>query len=372
MSSGTKNSFRIWEDGYYKFSSINSMIFIVSGETVRTENLVGANTVDDSSLGGTWKFGDFGNTHPQIARQTGSKINNVDINLWGGVWLTKGVVSEDGKRITVMMTAANEFGFFEKITEEDYTMFKNMKDKANAPLNHYKIQPEFQGRLLWVTGVPGSGNSTTGLFLSRMSGYVYYETDAFGSLSNPYIPPYLDEPSLATTKQTPLMEVPKDRIDAVAKGRKEYQKVIAGETYDLKTVEDYYTAMCKDIKNERKRMGGNWVVTGAVPTRALRNHIRKQIGLDLVFIFLDMTNEDQIKRIITRSGDDGDDGVGNIKKWVTTVNRIYEPAAIDEDGTISVKIDNTMSREDVVDKMLNLIDSDLQMFSLFMRLKDQR
>ena len=70
-----------------------------------------------------------------------------------------------------------------------------------APSSHYKIQPESIGKLLWVTGAPGMGKSTSGLILSKTAGYVYYEADAFGMLVNPYIPPDVEEPSLATMKQ---------------------------------------------------------------------------------------------------------------------------------------------------------------------------
>ena len=38
------------------------------------------------------------------------------------------------------------------------------------------------GKLIWITGPPGTGKSTTAQCLARDHGYVYYEADCFASL----------------------------------------------------------------------------------------------------------------------------------------------------------------------------------------------
>ena len=48
----------------------------------------------------------------------------------------------------------------------------------------------------------------------------------------------------------------------------------------------FYKYMGECIDSERKRIGGNWVVAQAVPTRNMRDVIRKVLGKDLVFILL--------------------------------------------------------------------------------------
>ena len=107
-------------------------------------------------------------------------------------------------------------------------IFQDFGDPHDAPPNHYKIQPENVGKLLWISGAPGLGKSTSGLYLSRKAGYVYYEADAYGGHLNPYIPPDVDEPSLATMKQKPLKGLPKERIDACS-GLSEFIKFIQGD-----------------------------------------------------------------------------------------------------------------------------------------------
>merc|ERR1712018_295050 len=112
----------------------------------------------------------------------------------------------------------NEVDSFIKMSEEEYASFNQCADSADAPSNHYKIQPEFQGKFLWVSGAPGLGKSTTALYLSRTADYVYYEADAFLWNGNPYVPPDVDETSLGAMRFKPLKGVPRDRIDAVNNG----------------------------------------------------------------------------------------------------------------------------------------------------------
>ena len=339
-----------WKDGYYKLNSVNRMVFLVSGEKVKSEKFVGK--VDDTHLFGTWEFGDFGESRDEITKYTGKKNYNVNITLWDGMWKAKGTLNDDGTKITVW-NLANELDHFEKISEEDYSALKESGDPASAPSSHYKIQPDFNGKLLWISGAPGLGKSTTGLILSKTADYVYYEADAFGSHVNPYIPPDAEEPSLATRKQKPLKEVPQDRIDAVDNGIKDFKKLIEGKEYCKENVEGYYTALCKDIQTEKKRMGGNWVVAQAVPFRSLRDHIKKQLGPDLMFVVLNMTKEDQMKRILSRHGNHS----SAVVDWLTKLYDLFEPAKPDEKNAIDIEVTGDMSRDDVVDKIFKMLPS---------------
>ena len=47
-------------------------------------------------------------------------------------------------------------------------------DPIDAPPGPYKIQPEYQGRLVWLTGPPGTGKSTTAQLLGRLKGRKMY------------------------------------------------------------------------------------------------------------------------------------------------------------------------------------------------------
>ena len=81
---------------------------------------------------------------------------------------------------------------------------KDEGDPIEAPpARHSKIQPDYQvqtnnnkqqqtiitndkGRLVWISGAPGLGKSTTAQLLGRHHGFVYYEVDCFDDIRNPY------------------------------------------------------------------------------------------------------------------------------------------------------------------------------------------
>lgn len=335
-----------WKDGSYKLSTMNSNIFVVNGEDVRMETLQGP--VDNEFSLGTWKFGDFEEAHPEIVKETGKKTSNVELSMWGGVWATKGVVSDDGTYITVM-SMTNEVGKFEWMSEEECTAFKNSGDPHDAPPSHFKVQPEKKGKLLFISGAPGLGKSTSGLILSRTNDYVYYEADCYGMHVNPYLPPDVEEPTLAVSKQKPLCGVPQDRIDSVNNGIKDFMAMIRGEEYKRESVEKFYSGMCNDIKKERRRLGGDWAVAEAVPSRAFREHIRKELDNDVIFVVLHMSREDQMKRVAKRHGDEQ----SSVVDWLKKLYDLFEPAAEDEENTIGIDVTNEMSREDVVQKILD-------------------
>ena len=245
----------------------------------------------------------------------------------------------------------NENDFFEQITEEEYDALKEYGDPSDAPSNHYAMQPYVEGKLLWVSGAPGLGKSTIGLLLSRTAGYVYYEGDTFRQHLNPYIPPDVEEPSLATVKQIPLKDVPKERIDAVNNGTLDFDRLVKGEEYNIKNVESYYTWLCKDIKKEKKRIGGNWVVASAVPTRHLRDHIKNELGNGVIFIVLNMAKEDQMKRLLSRHGNEE----SGLAKVLNNMFDKFEPATENEDNALDCVITSGMTREDVIEKIFKMV-----------------
>merc|ERR1712223_185831 len=118
-------------------------VFVVKGENVKVET-VNDQDEDDPMSKATWKFGNFGKAASEVAKYTGKENSDVDINMWGGMWQTKGTLCDENKRIAIWgMT--NELVFFERISEEEYFEFKNSAESADAPSCNYKIQPECQG-----------------------------------------------------------------------------------------------------------------------------------------------------------------------------------------------------------------------------------
>ena len=127
----------------------------------------------------------------------------------------------------------------------------------------------FQGRIIWMTGAPGMGKSTTAQILARNHGFVYYEADCFGSLrvdlymdyaqkpdllQNPYIPLDVDNPSMAQMNQRvlggPGIE---ERRKLVQRSQKIWSDILKGNDYDKDLMTEFYDALALDIASEKKR-----------------------------------------------------------------------------------------------------------------------
>ena len=109
--------------------------------------------------------------------------------------------------------------------------------------------------------------------------------------------------------------------------------------------------MCKDIMAERKRVGGNWAIAQAVPTRELRDVIRKELGPQLEFVILSLTQDAQKERIKKRHGDD-ESQQGFVDFLVGMLDK-FEPAMSDEPRAIEISIRPEMAPEDVIAQILS-------------------
>ena len=49
---------------------------------------------------------------------------------------------------------------------------------------------------------------------------------------------------------------------------------MAGTGYEKDVIHDYYTAMCKDIIEQKKRIGGKWAIAHVVFSRDVRDMMR--------------------------------------------------------------------------------------------------
>jgi len=100
---------------------------------------------------GTWTYGDFGPAHKDVQKLTGIENNNFQMIMWHGILKYSGVVCEDGKKI-YMFGRLNCVETMKWQSEEDMSLFSENRDPINEPSCPYKIQPENQGKLVWLSG----------------------------------------------------------------------------------------------------------------------------------------------------------------------------------------------------------------------------
>jgi len=298
------------------------------------------------------KMGDFGDADPEIVKITGQKFYNIQfIVFFGKDIYENGVISEDGLKIA--MKGVMGISELEWITEEEAAALEAEGDPIEAPPGDYKIQPDYQGKFLWITGSPGLGKSTSAQLLSKNHGYVYYEADCFGNCKNPYIPKDVDSPSMAQVNQKALKgEGLEKRMEICKKGTDAFMAVFNGGKFELEgTIKEFYTCMCEDILSERRRIGGDWAVAAVALTRALRDHIRSRLGPDLIFVILSMDKEEVRKRVTARHH-----GEEQASEMMEPINKLCEPIGDDEENAVGIRVTTDMTKEDVLQKILDLVN----------------
>ena len=341
-----------WKNGMYHSRSMPSMLYEVNGEHILMYPASGkpSGIKDNPMANGTWKHGDFGEVHPDVGKETGKTRNNVEMVAWGGMMKIPMVASDDGKSLT-FYGMAHCVDVMDWLSDEALAEFIATGDPCDDLPHPYKVQPENQGKLVWLSGCPGLGKSTSAMLLGKNAGYVYYEADSFMNHMNPYVSTNVDEPSLAMMSQKFLKGVPQERIDVVSTGLTPFMDFMEGREYDWEKVCSFYSAMAKDISNEQKRIGGDFAIAQAVPTRKIRDFIRNQMGDNLIFVVLHMSKEDQMARIVARHGDQDE----NLVEKMTKCHDVFEPAEDDEKRAIHCLITKDMTRDAVVEKIIRLL-----------------
>ena len=131
-----------WKNGYYHSRSMPSMVFEVEGENFLMFSASGKPTKLDSNptAKGTWKYGQFGEAHPDVVKESGKSRYNVEMCARGGIWKPHLIVSDDGKKLT-FYGVAHSVDIFEWMSDDEYAEFIKSGDPCDAYPHQYKIQP---------------------------------------------------------------------------------------------------------------------------------------------------------------------------------------------------------------------------------------
>ena len=140
-----------------------------------------------------------------------------------------------------------------------------------------------------------------------------------------------------------------DHVNRVADGEDFFFKLTQQEVDEIQG-ERFYKYMSDCISYERKRIGGDWAVAQAVPTRKLRDGIRTSLGNDkVVFFLLSLEREVALERLTQRDGAEMADSLMKI-------NSFYEPKAPDENDTFDIIIPKEMTPKDVAQKIIEIVN----------------
>lgn len=106
--------------------------------------------------------------------------------------------------------------------------------------------------------------------------------------------------------------------------------------------------MCREVEIQRKRLGGDFAVAYLVQTRKSRDLCRA-LCPNLVFITMTMTEECQRKRLEGRFGGQ------EIPPFLIRLFEESEHAGDDEENAYNIMITEEMTRQDVLNKVLEHI-----------------
>ena len=327
------------QDGYYRNISFPSpRIFIIHGSTVSVKKIaqIGSPNAADTFTG-PLTISKFGKTSKEIQEKTREAFYNIEFYLENIDFKKYGVLNPDYKSF-VSMGLHQKVEVWKWISSEELKEYIESCDSALSPLCPHPIQPNNQGKIIWITGPPGSGKSATAHLLSQEANFVYYEADCFFEHTNPYIP----KESSITNEQPPLKDVSKGRIEAAIKMEQYFSALTKGKL-KIELGKEVYRSMAENIKSEKARIGGDWVVAQAVASKVLRDEIKKVLGPDLIFVFLDVSKDALGKRLRQRYGENS-----SLFDTIIKLANMYEVASFNEPNTIIISVDDSVSTKDVM------------------------
>jgi len=112
---------------------------------------------------------------------------------------------------------------------------------------------------------------------------------------------------------------------------------------------NYFGALCDDIKSERKRVGGHWIIADAhLMKKSVRDFIKSKFGDELFIVNLSLSKTDLRDRLNKRHE------VEDIVEWLMDVSKHYNPVEIGEENVVNVEIDSSLNKADVIKKIKNV------------------
>ena len=136
-----------------------------------------------------------------------------------------------------------------------------------------------------------------------------------------------------------------------------YINLFKGQEADFSQAEIFHCASAKKAHSERLRCSAlDFSVCQGVPTRAIREAIKKTVGSDLIFVILYLPLETHMERLKGRHDNLADETTSDeLTQSCLRTNAFFERKGVDETNAIEIVIQKDMSPQDVADAIINSI-----------------
>ena len=296
-----------------------------------------------------WTFGEFGKASKELENFSHFTLCNLKMSLdygrFGGTIIIHGILHPDGTKCCFQMGGSKNVYGLRWLDENDIKQIFDSVEPLWMRSHPFKVQPENQGKLIFLSGPPFSGKSKIAPKVAQAKDFVFYDgINGFSDFMNPY-------PRTCKESKRPWVRGWSKKDFEIIFGIFRIFKLhqIELPKCDLtnqKSYSPFFKLMAKDVVSEKKKIGGDWIVTCDVATRKLRDVIKKECNA--TFIVLTPSPETQKKS-------SKDNCSGKLEFW-RSLQKQYERVQQDEEDAYEVFITSEMEKDEVVQNVLDLIE----------------